>query len=60
MREKGLNPENFKYYLEAFRYGAPPHGGFALGAERLTMKLVGLKNIREASLFPRDRFRVEP
>ncbi len=60
LKDKGLDPENFKYYLEAFRYGAPPHGGFAIGAERLTMKLLGLKNIREAVLFPRDRFRVEP
>jgi len=60
MRAKGLNPEDFKYYIEAFKYGAPPHGGFAIGAERLTMKLLGLRNIREASLFPRDRYRVVP
>lgn len=60
IRKHGLNPEDFKYYLEAFRYGAPPHGGFAVGAERLTMKLLNLSNIREASLFPRDRFRIVP
>jgi len=60
IKEKGLNPESFKYYLEAFKYGAPPHGGFAIGAERFTMKLLNLKNIREASLFPRDRYRVVP
>ncbi|RLF24075.1 MAG: aspartate--tRNA(Asn) ligase [Thermoprotei archaeon] len=60
MIKKGLNPDDFKYYLEAFKQGAPPHGGFAIGAERMTMKLLGLCNIREASLFPRDRYRLEP
>jgi nondiscriminating aspartyl-tRNA synthetase len=47
-------------YLSVFKYGAPPHGGFAIGLERLTQKILGLANIKEASLFPRDRKRIEP
>lgn len=58
--EKGLNPDDFTSYLEIFKYGMPPHGGFAIGAERLVMKILGLNNIREAVLFPRDRFRLTP
>ncbi|MGC8993075.1 MAG: aspartate--tRNA(Asn) ligase [Thermoplasmata archaeon] len=60
MIKKGLNPENFKFYLDAFRYGMPPHAGWAIGLERLTMILTNSKNIREATLFPRDRKRLEP
>ncbi len=56
----GYNPENFKFYLEIFKYGMPPHGGLAIGAERLTCQILNLKNIREASLFPRDRYRLVP
>lgn len=56
----GLNPEDFSFYLESFRYGMPPHGGLAIGLERITMQLLGLKNIREASLLPRDMGRIEP
>jgi aspartyl-tRNA synthetase len=56
----GLSPSNFPSYLEAFRFGMPPHGGFAMGLDRLTWKLAGLSNVREARLFPRDRFRLEP
>jgi nondiscriminating aspartyl-tRNA synthetase len=56
----GLDPEDFSFYLESFKYGMPPHGGFAIGLERLTMKLLNLENIREASLFPRDMKRLEP
>ncbi len=56
----GLKPENFEFYLEIFRYGMPPHGGLAIGAERLTQQILNLKNIREASLFPRDRYRLTP
>jgi nondiscriminating aspartyl-tRNA synthetase len=55
----GLKPENLSGYL-AFKYGCPPHGGFAIGCERLTQKILGLANVKEASLFPRDRRRVEP
>ncbi|NLM38284.1 MAG: aspartate--tRNA(Asn) ligase [Firmicutes bacterium] len=56
----GLNPEDFGFYLDTFKYGVPPHGGFAIGCERLTMQLLNLANIREASLFPRDMERVTP
>jgi nondiscriminating aspartyl-tRNA synthetase len=56
----GLSEEGLRGYLEIFRYGCPPHGGFAIGCERLTQKLLGLSNVKEASLFPRDRRRVEP
>jgi nondiscriminating aspartyl-tRNA synthetase len=55
----GLKPEDIKGY-GAFKYGCPPHGGFAIGCERLTQKILGLANVKEASLFPRDRKRVEP
>ncbi|MGD8744693.1 MAG: aspartate--tRNA(Asn) ligase [Candidatus Woesebacteria bacterium] len=54
-----LKPEEFETYLQAFKYGMPPEGGFALGAERITMQILGLKNVREASLFPRDMERVD-
>ncbi|MBI5061835.1 MAG: aspartate--tRNA(Asn) ligase, partial [Candidatus Aenigmarchaeota archaeon] len=57
---KGLNPENFCSYLDAFRFGMPPHGGFGLGIERLLMQILELPNIREAMLFPRDRKRLTP
>ena len=60
MTEKGLNPESFKYHLQAFDYGMPPHAGWAIGLERLTMVLTGKKNIREVSLYPRDRIRLTP
>ncbi|GIM27406.1 aspartate--tRNA(Asn) ligase [Clostridium polyendosporum] len=56
----GLNPDDFSFYLDSFRYGMPPHGGFAIGLERLTMKILGLENIREATLLPRDMKRLEP
>lgn len=52
--------EPFQYYLEPFKYGMPPHGGFAIGLERFTMQLTGLSNIREATLFPRDTHRLTP
>lgn len=55
-----LNPEDFDFYLETFRYGMPPHGGLAIGLERLTMKLCQLDNIREATLLPRDMKRITP
>ena len=60
LKDKGLNPENFKFYLEAFKYGMPPHGGFGLGVERLLMKILNLENIREAIMFVRDRTRLVP
>ncbi len=56
----GLDPAAFEHYLEVFRFGMPPHGGLAIGLERLTARLLGLSNLREASLFPRDRTRLAP
>ena len=56
----GLNPEEFDFYLETFKYGMPPHGGFAIGLERLTMKILKLTNIRQATLIPRDMKRLTP
>lgn len=58
IKEKGMDPANFEDYLEIFKYGMPPHAGFGIGLERLTMCLLGLKNIREASLFPSDTKRI--
>lgn len=60
MRRMGLDPADFESYLMAHRYGMPPHGGLGIGLERLTMKLLGLGNVREASLFPRDINRLLP
>jgi nondiscriminating aspartyl-tRNA synthetase len=60
IRSKGLIPDNFEFYLAPFRYGMPPHAGWGLGAERLVMTMLGLNNIREAVLFPRDRHRLVP
>jgi aspartyl-tRNA synthetase len=60
MKEKGLNPDSFKYHLQAFDYGMPPHAGWAIGLERLTMVLTGKKNIREVALYPRDQMRLTP
>jgi aspartyl-tRNA synthetase len=59
-REKGLNPENFWFYLEFFKYGAPPHGGAGIGLERVVMQILKLPNIREARLLPRDPERLFP
>ncbi|GAA3401899.1 aspartate--tRNA(Asn) ligase [Paenibacillus hodogayensis] len=60
IRERGLDPGSFAGYLDLFRYGMPPHGGFAIGLERLTSRLLGQANVREASAFPRDRSRLTP
>jgi len=59
IKARGNKPEDFKLYLQAFEYGMPPEGGFALGAERITMQVLGLNNVREASLFPRDMERID-
>ncbi|MCK5264961.1 MAG: aspartate--tRNA(Asn) ligase, partial [Candidatus Thorarchaeota archaeon] len=59
-KAKGFNPPDFSFYLDPFKYGAPPHGGIGLGVERLTMQLLGIDNIREATLLPRDRDRLTP
>ncbi len=60
LREKGLKPESFESHLQAFDFGMPPHAGWAIGLERLTMLLTGKKNIREVTLYPRDKFRLTP
>lgn len=60
IRKKGLHPDAFAFYLRSFSFGMPPHGGLAIGLERLTAQLLGLPNVREASLFPRDRHRLTP
>jgi nondiscriminating aspartyl-tRNA synthetase len=60
MTGAGYDPAKFTGYLEAFRYGMPPHGGWGLGIDRLVQALLGLSNIRETRLFPRDRYRLEP
>ena len=60
LKTKGLNPKDFKAYIDSFRFGAPPHAGWGVGLERLTMLILGLPNIREAVLFPRDRDRLTP
>jgi aspartyl-tRNA synthetase len=60
LKNKGLNVDSFSFYVKAFQYGMPPHAGWAIGLERLTMVLLNLGNIREATLFPRDRTRITP
>lgn len=60
MKERGLNPESFEFYLKAFRYGMPPHGGWGFGLDRFVQKVLDLPNIREAILFPHDRTRLVP
>ncbi len=60
IEEKGLNPRNFEWYLSMFRYGAPPHGGAGIGLERVVMQTLGLGNIREARMLPRDPERLTP
>jgi len=60
IKEKGLKPKDFESYLNAFKYGCPPHGGFGLGMDRLVKNILNLENIREAVLFPRDTERLTP
>jgi len=60
MEKKGLNPEDFGSYLDAFRYGMPPHGGWGIGVDRVVTKVLDLPNVREAILFPRDLSRLTP
>lgn len=60
IKEKGLSVESFDFYLKFFRYGMPPHGGAGLGLERLVLQMIGLKNIREVRLLPRDPERITP
>ncbi len=60
LKNKKLNPKNFKSYIDSFRFGAPPHSGWSIGLERLTQLITNQTNIREAVLFPRDRTRLTP
>ncbi len=60
LMNKGLDPEDFTHYIESFSYGAPPHAGWSIGLERLTMSVTGMSNIRECCMFPRDRDRLVP
>ncbi|MNP36431.1 Asparagine--tRNA ligase [compost metagenome] len=57
---KGLDPGDFKSYIDIFKYGVPPHGGFAIGLERFLALLLGFSNVRETTLFPRDKNRLVP
>ena len=59
IKEKGLDPEKFQFYLQAFKYGIPPHGGIGMGLERLTAKMLEVGNVKEATLFPRDMHRID-
>jgi nondiscriminating aspartyl-tRNA synthetase len=58
-KAKGLDPEKFSFYLQAFKYGMPPHGGSATGLERFTARFLNLPNVKEATLFPRDLNRID-
>jgi len=60
IKGRGLEPEAFKDYLQCFQYGMPPHGGFAIGLERITKQLLGLPSVKLAALFPRDINRMTP
>jgi nondiscriminating aspartyl-tRNA synthetase len=60
LEARGLNPSGFETYLEAFKHGMPPHGGFAIGLERWVARLTGVENVRETTLFPRDLHRLAP
>lgn len=59
IKSKGLDPDKFEFYLMAFKYGLPPHGGIGMGLERLTQKFLGIENVKEATLFPRDINRID-
>ena len=60
MQSRDMDPADIQSYMMAFQYGMPPHGGLGIGLERLTMRLLGLQNVRECTLFPRDLHRLEP
>jgi nondiscriminating aspartyl-tRNA synthetase len=60
LRAKGIDPKSFESHLKMFELGMPPHGGLAIGLERLTAQALGLRNVREATLYPRDRYRLAP
>ncbi len=60
LKKHGFNPESFDFYLQAFKYAMPPHGGWGMGSERIVYKLLGLETVKEAILFPRDVKRLVP
>ena len=60
LKDKKLNPKEFEFYTTPFKYGAPPHGGFGMGIDRLVTFILDLPNIRESVLFPRDVDRIGP
>jgi nondiscriminating aspartyl-tRNA synthetase len=60
LRSRGIDPQPFESHLRMFDLGMPPHGGLAIGLERLTSQILGLPNVREATMYPRDRHRVAP
>jgi nondiscriminating aspartyl-tRNA synthetase len=60
LRRRGIDPTNFESHLRMFDLGMPPHGGFAIGLERLTAQILNLPNIRQATLYPRDRTKLTP
>lgn len=59
IKDRGMNPDNFSFYLQAFKYGLPPHGGCSTGLERFTARLLNLSNVKEATAFPRDINRID-
>ena len=56
LKERNLNPKNFEFYVNSFRWGSAEHSGWSIGLERFTMALLKLDNIRECCLFPRDYY----
>ena len=60
MLRRGMNPDAFHFHLDTFKNGMPPHGGFAIGLERITACFLGIANVKECSMFPRDINRVAP
>lgn len=59
IKERGMDPEKFSFYLQAFKYGMPPHGGCSTGLERFTARMLELQNVKEATSFPRDMTRID-
>ncbi|HEY4487929.1 MAG TPA: amino acid--tRNA ligase-related protein, partial [Candidatus Paceibacterota bacterium] len=59
IRERGMDPEKFSFYLQAFKYGMPPHGGSSTGLERFTARMLEIPNVKEATAFPRDMTRID-
>jgi nondiscriminating aspartyl-tRNA synthetase len=60
LQKRGIDASSFEDHLRMFELGMPPHGGLAIGLERLTAQILGLQNVREATLYPRDRYRLSP